>query len=290
MCVAIYKPAGVPAPSIETLKKCWDANPDGAGLAWRTDGKYPIHIEKGFMTWDDFERYWTSTNMSSYDDDLFIHFRITTHGGTSEGNTHPFPIVDDDRLLKAVSSSCKYIMMHNGMLPVQPDNAKISDTMMLCKLIARCDISPNVDAFAGLLDGLIGTNKLAFMDANHVKLVGAWQDVDGVMFSNLHWDWSLKKISLFNDACRSSEHRNDTYDVADDYYTVNASMDELDILERDCACPYCGRNVDAFHDYYVCEHCYTIYNIPTTDNEDDDDADYTYGGYSAEGKWYDEEE
>ena len=101
MCVAIYKPKGIKAPSIETLKKCWDANPDGAGLAWRTSGKYPVHIEKGFMTWKEFVSYWTSLNFANYDDDMFIHFRITTHGGTCPSNTHPFPIADNDTLLGA---------------------------------------------------------------------------------------------------------------------------------------------------------------------------------------------
>ena len=38
MCVAIYKPENIQTPSLDTLKKCWDANPDGAGFALCTGG------------------------------------------------------------------------------------------------------------------------------------------------------------------------------------------------------------------------------------------------------------
>ena len=51
MCVAIYKPENVQTPSLDTLKRCWDANPDGAGFALLTGGdKYAIEIHKGYMT------------------------------------------------------------------------------------------------------------------------------------------------------------------------------------------------------------------------------------------------
>ena len=45
MCVAIYKPANVKTPSLDTLKRCWDANPDGAGFA--LTGEYsPIQLDR----------------------------------------------------------------------------------------------------------------------------------------------------------------------------------------------------------------------------------------------------
>ena len=45
MCVAIYKPENIQMPSLDTLKKCWEANPDGAGFALFTGGdKYAIEI------------------------------------------------------------------------------------------------------------------------------------------------------------------------------------------------------------------------------------------------------
>ena len=55
MCVAIYKPENIQTPSLDTLKKCWEANPDGAGFALFTGGdKYAIEIHKGYMTWKQF--------------------------------------------------------------------------------------------------------------------------------------------------------------------------------------------------------------------------------------------
>ena len=157
MCVAIYKPKGIAAASLERLEDCWYANPDGAGLAWRCGGNYPIHIEKGFMSWDEFSSYWKNAKIAEHDGDLFIHFRITTHGGTVPGNTHPFPISNDDKSLKTLSSNSKYALMHNGVLPIDPDNKNISDTMMLSKLIARGRFESEIKHTLNLIEGLIGT-------------------------------------------------------------------------------------------------------------------------------------
>lgn len=62
MCVAVYKPANVKTPSLDTLKRCWDANPDGAGFALRTGGdEYAIEIHKGYMTWKQFKAAFENT-------------------------------------------------------------------------------------------------------------------------------------------------------------------------------------------------------------------------------------
>lgn len=273
MCVAIYKPKGIKAPSIETLKKCWDANPHGAGLAWRTSGKFPIHIEKGFMKWEDFESYWKSMSLENYDSDMFIHFRITTHGGTSAGNTHPFPIVDNDELLKTHSVSCKYTMMHNGILPIKPDNVNISDTMMLAKLIARGKFESNVKAVSNLLDGFVGTNKLAFMDADNVYLIGAWKNIDGVMFSNDYWDWNCSSFLKHKDECMKDGKRYEAYEYEDDddYYVTSTTDEELMVLQEGI-CPWCKSDdgVDEYDDCYICNICGVVYEKPSEKEKDDD--------------------
>ena len=290
MCVAIYKPAGVKAPDMETLKSCWDANPDGAGLAWRTpSAKYPVHIEKGFMTWDEFKRYWTSAGIDEYDGDLFIHFRITTHGGTSEGNTHPFPISNNDKILKSLSMSSEFAMMHNGVLPIAPDNKLISDTMMLSKLIARGGFEKKILDTLNLIEDLVGSNKIAVMTADDVHLVGTWQDVDGVKFSNLNWQWRVS-ASTFGDkyigyytkptdkhvsTVKETEIIDDTDSLDDDgYYHFTATPDEIKELEQGL-CPWClySDALSEFHGGWVCDACGAIFENPNVDTESDDADD-----------------
>lgn len=295
MCVAIYKPRGIKAPSIETLKSCWDANPDGAGLAWRTDGKFPIHIEKGFMKWKEFKDYWYAAGIDKYTGDLFIHFRITTHGGTSDGNTHPFPISNSDTVLKSLSLSSHYALMHNGVLPITPDNKNISDTMMLSKLIARGGFEAQIEHTLNLLEEFVGTNKIAVMTADGVKLIGVWQDVDGVKFSNLHWQWKYTKSDMCgfgfgkwidkykptstrnNDVAETVPDTDDDYDeYADDYsgyYICKPSDEELASLSMGI-CPYCActDGVYAVDEGYICNYCGCLYDINYKEDDEVDNA------------------
>lgn len=276
MCVAIYKPSGIAAPSIETLKSCWDANPDGAGLAWRTaDDKHPLHIEKGFMTWKEFESYWNSADIVKYGGDLFIHFRITTHGGTSDENTHPFPISNNDKVLKSLSLSCNYVMMHNGVLPITPDNENISDTMMLSKLIARGGFEKNTPQLMDLLEELIGSNKLAIMTSDDVYLIGDWKKVDDVYYSNTHWQYRI--ATQWNNC----DYRHGVYKPSDewtsehigmsddDYYILTPTSTELKDLKAGI-CPWCGQSgtIDEYCDCWMCNDCVAYFSKPTAKDKE----------------------
>ena len=187
MCVAIYKPENVQTPSLDTLKKCWDANPDGAGFALCTGGdKYAIEIHKGYMTWKSFviayEKY-----LADFTGDLLLHFRIATHGGISPGNTHPFSLTGDVKLLKHTNVLTNYALIHNGILPIEP-SGDISDTMEFCRRLAP--LYQNIPSAFNLIEGMAGNNKIAVMTRERVHLFGQWERIDGVYFSNLLWDWS----------------------------------------------------------------------------------------------------
>jgi len=185
MCVAIYKPAGVPTPKLEILKQCWEANPDGAGFALLTgDEKHAIEIHKGFMTWEAFATAFQQHHLADFAGDLLLHFRIATHGGVSPGNTHPFSITPDVKILQQTSVLTNYALIHNGILPVAPKVAGISDTMELCRRLAGLHDFPAVLA---LLGDFIGDNKIAVMTRDKVHLAGKWETVDGVYFSNTFW-------------------------------------------------------------------------------------------------------
>lgn len=185
MCVAIYKPANVKAPDLETLRYCWLANPDGAGFAMETENKnHKFVIRKGFMSFEAFEKAYNKYNLASYKGRLFLHFRIATHGGICAGNTHPFPITKDIKMLQHCNVLANNVLMHNGVLPIDPENKQISDTMELAR---RLFAIGNPAEGLNLIDGFIGTNKLALLTPQKTILKGDWKEIDGVYFSNLSW-------------------------------------------------------------------------------------------------------
>ncbi len=189
MCVAIYKTAGIKTPSLETLKECWNANPDGAGFAMRTPegSKYSIHIRKGFMQWKDFEKAYRKNKLDTYEGELLLHFRIATHGGISPGNTHPFPVTEDIKLLQHTNILTDYALIHNGMLPIEPEFRNISDTMEFCRRLSNGNFYRKIPETLQLLEGFIRSNKIAVMTRDTVHLAGDWENIEGVYYSNTLW-------------------------------------------------------------------------------------------------------
>jgi len=171
MCVAIYKPENVQMPSLDTLKKCWEANPDGAGFALFTGGdKYAIEIHKGYMTWKQFKAAFEKYRLADFTGDLLLHFRIATHGGISPGNTHPFSLTKDVKLLKHTNVLTNYALIHNGILPIKPEG-DISDTMEFCRRLAP--LYQNIPSAFNLIEGMAGNNKIAVMTRDKVHLFGS---------------------------------------------------------------------------------------------------------------------
>ena len=123
MCIIMSKPAGVPFPSIITLRHCWERNPHGAGYAVAVGDV--VYIHKGFMTWDEFIGGIDFDVLADYS--CIFHFRFATHGSTSPGNCHPFPVKGN---LKRREVRTDVAVVHNGIIRrvriIKPD---YSDTM-----------------------------------------------------------------------------------------------------------------------------------------------------------------
>lgn len=224
MCVAIYKPKRVNLPSLEILKQCWDANPDGAGFALLTGGERAIEIHKGYMTWKQFVAAYEKYRLAEFTGDMLLHFRIATHGGVSPGNTHPFSLTKDVKLLQHTNVRTNYALVHNGMLPIEPEG-DISDTMEFCRRLAP--FYQNIPAALELIEGMAGNNKIAVMTREKVHLFGAWETRDGVYFSNLLWNWS-------------------------DFY--QPTRKELRQLKKGY-CPYCNSAIIPEDDMFYCPEC-----------------------------------
>jgi hypothetical protein len=186
MCIAIYKPESKVL-SQETLKECYDSNPDGAGFMYAQGKK--LHIEKGFFSYDSFYQAYKEHESKQ----AVLHFRIKTHGKIDTTNCHPF----------AVNSSIGFV--HNGIISGFGDTNH-SDTIgfnnaILQPLVNKWgNLALFQDPVINLIEGRIGYSKLVFLDrhGNH-KIMnegkGVWDD--GVWYSNDSYKPYVAPVSTY---------------------------------------------------------------------------------------------
>ena len=231
MCVIVAKKKGVELPSKKILKDCFETNPDGAGLMYVNENK-KIVIEKGFMTFEAFYKKLTELN-KKYNlkkKALVMHFRITTQGGTSPGNCHPFPVTDDEKKLKSTYLECDNIAFaHNGIISLYSmrDDKGMSDTMLLSKELLYPLFNYNKKFYKQehnqeLIEEIIGTDKIAFLD-NEEKIItiGEFKEDEGVLYSNLN---HKKNYNYYN------YNYNDYYNY--DNYSYNSYNNHSELLEE----------------------------------------------------------
>lgn len=171
MCILIAKPKNVQMPSEETMKNCWESNPDGAGIAW-SDGR-KLFLRKGFMKWDDFIKEYRTLNLNDFD--AIIHFRIATHGTVKPSNTHPFNVSD------------RIVAGHNGILPITPEGDWTDSETFFKRVASPILETYSLDSlvFEQAVNAVIGTSKLAFLtDSSKLKTFGKFIIENGVMYSN----------------------------------------------------------------------------------------------------------
>ena len=216
MCIIVYKPKGTPAPDTELLKRCWDANPDGAGMMW-TDGD-AVHIEKGFMNWEEFEAaYKRLLDICDIDSlPLGLHFRIATHGDVKPGCCHPFPIAGSAAHMRKTSQTADIGFMHNGMLRGLVTSSAVSDSMAYAKTVINplTALTRNLLASKSALQVIDNTRqdcRFLLMDScGNVETLGRWIAEDGILFSNTsyrkstysgYWEFpEATQTTLFDDA------------------------------------------------------------------------------------------
>lgn len=184
MCLAIYQSLGAQTP-VTRLVEAARSNPDGFGYAFVRNslktGRPFIQVEK-FLKFDDraIEQYMHDVNTYGDDSPFLIHFRMTTHGGVSIKNVHPFTMKDGGA------------MIHNGIIDNPIDEPQgMSDTRFFVRRFI--DTLPEswqwdqvlVTAVARYAD--VYWNKLVFLWPDRSYLImgedkGHWDD--GVWYSN----------------------------------------------------------------------------------------------------------
>ena len=187
MCVIAYKSRGAHL-SDNMVRAMFDANPHGAGFMYAKDGR--VHFEKGFFNVEALLRRYHAC--VSDDMPAVVHCRITTHGATCPQLCHPFPIVQRHAKEFKQTGEAFLCMAHNGIIPERSwwwfanPNGKDSDTSAYARKLWLEGLRALTTARqAREIEREIGGSRLAFMDGSgNVELLGHWEKVAGVWFSN----------------------------------------------------------------------------------------------------------
>lgn len=164
MCIIVYKPDSKVLRE-ETLRNCFQNNPDGAGFAAYTEEEGLV-IRKGFFTFEEFMQAYEPYAGDNRKSIAVLHFRIATHGTTNVANCHPFVMESEtDNTLYRVA------LVHNGILQVLRDDLNDSDTKHFAERLLgpAIRVNPTIwldENFKNMIEGLIGFgNKFAMIDS-----------------------------------------------------------------------------------------------------------------------------
>lgn len=177
MCLLIYKPVTATI-SVELIKDAYKRNQDGIGLMLADSGKIEVYKTLELDTAIDM-----LYGLESYE--LFVHFRMRTHGNISLDNVHPFQISDDIWL------------MHNGVIHDVGTCKTRSDTKLFTELITPMLVdNPSLlfdIAWQKLIAKFCHGSRLAFLHSSGRSVIINEQDGinwRGLWLSNTY-AWSL---------------------------------------------------------------------------------------------------
>lgn len=191
MCIIVAKDKYGRLPSEEELKNSFNWNNDGAGFMYTDNGK--VVIDKGYMTYDAFLKHYKSL-LQKFNNfkgkSLVMHFRIGTSGKNIKENTHPFPITNEVRMLRAKHLSQEDIgIVHNGIIKGYGTATGLNDTQeFISKYIYPIyshfkEFYKNKDIMYGI--EVITNSKWVILDKeDNLYYIGEFIDDKGLMFSN----------------------------------------------------------------------------------------------------------
>lgn len=187
MCVIAVKPAGL-VPDLAIVRRCWESNPDGAGLAWRRNGR--VEVRKGFMRLGKLEQFIQKHREELTASEVVMHFRIASVGGVSQALCHPFAIGRNYRSLSYATEAP--VVFHNGHiieLAIEAKAEGLSDTALLVRdyLTPLASVLEKPE-FHRLLELAFPGSKFAIVTPTATYLVGRFEKgAGGWQFSNGSW-------------------------------------------------------------------------------------------------------
>jgi hypothetical protein len=180
MCVILVCPENV-RPSSRVLYACHDANPHGAGVAWRENGKvrWVKNLGPGKVMF----------LLKELPGEVVIHFRWASVGGVDPRLCHPFPV--SKRANLSLSGSADTVLFHNGTWSGYVDALLRLEEMRKAPLPTSLMSDTRAAALVTHTTGADLLNKLpgkwVWMNACETKLYGHWQRWRGMHVSNTHF-------------------------------------------------------------------------------------------------------
>ena len=180
MCIAILNPPRVTLKK-SVLLKCWENNPDGAGMIFtdtKTQTLYTLkEMRSGELFYKAYQQY-RRVHLNSY---FVLHFRIATAGKINEDNCHPF----------VVNEGLAFV--HNGIISKVRTCVNYSDTYYFNADILQnlpADFTEN-EATLELIEAAIGASKLVFLNSKNEPLIlnsHLGHYVENVWYSNRSYE------------------------------------------------------------------------------------------------------
>lgn len=187
MCVIMLIHKDGPRPSKEMVERAWNANSDGAGIAWRADYNGAKHVfwKKGLESPEEVFDL-TERLPGPY----VVHFRVASIGGVSPELTHPFP-VQRDVPLALEGRTRQAVLFHNGHWGDW--NQKVLDSAISAGVrIPQGDWSDTrgmaflVHQHGPAVMELLTTQKGVYMTPSNMQIFTGpgWDKVNGIWCSN----------------------------------------------------------------------------------------------------------
>jgi hypothetical protein len=200
MCVILVCPPKV-RPSDEILRACHEANPHGAGVAWRERNR--VHWRKNLKVGQ------VARLIREVKGEVVIHFRWASVGGVSPRLCHPFPVSHNAHT--SLEGKAKAVLFHNGTwggweealdrlvtLGGHDDlDGPMSDTRAAAVLVNQCGEE--------VLEKL--SSRWVFMSAQETRLHGEWEEFRGMKVSNTNFAHRLPVRKKFWGGCPQSADR-----------------------------------------------------------------------------------
>ena len=191
MCNILYKNQDQKMPSEKILRSMWRKNPDGAGVMWKVKGSRFVGYQKGFMSLEELMEWLGRCHFNEVACEVAIHMRIATHGGISEGNTHPFPVDAKANPHKLRDERCTHVLMHNGVLPIAPRKENWSDSAELAHRAAEVNPEDPMKFFWAV-DEFVRNNRIVVFGPEGARFFGDnWKEGGGgYLYANLNHEYS----------------------------------------------------------------------------------------------------
>ena len=182
MCVIMI--ANKVRPTEEMIRRAWESNKDGGGIAWREGDE--VYWKKGIDTVEQMIEF-----MREAPTPYVAHFRVASIGGVKPALTHPFPI--SPTVSVALQGRTKgAVLFHNGHWSMWNDKALDAAVHSNQKLPVGRDWSDTramawmVNIYGPELLELLPSQKAVIFSADDMQIFtgGGWDKINDVWCSN----------------------------------------------------------------------------------------------------------